>query len=124
MKSDKGSFSIQMENIKLKQKVQYLESKVNQRKVDWPNSSEMMKRDSGEKSRYSSHGNIQIADDDRQTHMKEISEDHQVKDEVVIVGDSMIKNIEPKGLSRKDKTLVKSSGATSKDVVNFVKPAA
>ena len=52
-----------------------------------------LKRDSGGKSRYSSHGNIQIADEDRQTHMKEISEDHQVKDEVVIVGDSMIKNI-------------------------------
>ena len=53
-----------------------------------------MKRNSGEKSRYSSYDNIQIADEDRQTHMKEISEDHQVKDEVVIVGDSMIKNID------------------------------
>ena len=29
--------------------------------------------------------------------MKEISEDHQVKDEVVIVGDSMIKNIDRRG---------------------------
>ena len=85
-----------MENIKLKQKVQYLESKVNQRKVNRPNSNEIMKslkRDSGEKSRYSSHGNIQIADEDRQTYMKEIFEDHQ------------------------NKTLVKSySGATSKEI--------
>ena len=87
-----------MENIKLKQKVQHLESKVDQRKVNRPNSNEIMKSlksDSGGKSRYSSHGNIQIADEDRQTHTKEISEDHQVKDEVVIVGDSMIKNIDP-----------------------------
>ena len=84
-----------------------------------------LKRDSGGKSRYSGHGNIQIADEDRQTHMKEISEDHQVKDEVVIVGDSMIKNIDPRGLSRKNKTLVESySGTTSKDIVDFVKPAA
>ena len=57
-----------------------------------------MKRDSGGKSRYSSHDNIQIADEDRQTHMKEISEDHQVKEVVVVVGDSMIKNIDPRGL--------------------------
>ena len=64
-----------------------------------------LKRDSGGKSRYSSHGNIQIADEDRQTHTKEISEDHQVKDEVVIVGDSMIKNIDPRGLSRKTRLL-------------------
>ena len=63
-KSDNGSFSIQMENIELKQKVQYLESKVDQPKVNRPNSSEIMKRDSGEKSRYFSHGNIQIADRD------------------------------------------------------------
>ena len=57
--------------------------------------------------------------------MKEISEDHQVKNEVVTVVDSMIKNIDPRGLSRKSKTLVKSySGATSKDIVDFVKPAA
>ena len=79
LKSDNGSFSIQMENIKLKQKVQCLESKVDQRKVNRPNRSEIMnslKRDSGGKSRYSSHGNIQIADQDGQTHMKEISEDH------------------------------------------------
>ena len=111
-----------MENIKLKQKVQYLESKVDQRKVNRPNSSEITKRDSGGKSRYSSHGNIQIADEDRQTHMKETSEDHQVKDEVVIVGDSMIKNIDLRGLSRKNKTIVQScSGATSKDIVDFVK---
>ena len=48
-------------------------------------------RDSRGKSRYSSHSNIQIADEDRQMRMKEISEDHQVKEEVVIVGDSMIK---------------------------------
>ena len=34
LKSDNGSFSIQIENIKLKQKVQYLESKVDQRKVN------------------------------------------------------------------------------------------
>ena len=108
--------------IKLKQKVQYLESKVDQQKVNRPNCSEIMKTDSGRKSRYSSLGNIQIADEDRQTHMMEISEDHQVKDEVVIVGDSMIKNIDPRGLSRKNKTLVKSS--TSKDIVDFVKPAA
>ena len=55
-------------------------------------------------------------------HMKEISEDHQVKDEVVIVGDSMIKNSDPRGLSRKKKTLVKSySGATSKYIVDFIK---
>ena len=119
-----------MENNKLKQKVQCLESKVDQRKVNRPNRSEIMnslKRDSGGKSRYSSHGNIQIADEDGQTHMimKEISEDHQVKDEVVIVGDSMIRNIDPRGLSRKNETLVKSySGATSKDIVDFVKPAA
>ena len=75
--SDNGSFSIQMENIKLKQKVHHLESKVDQRKVNRPNSNEIMKslkRDSGGKSRYSSHGNIQIADEDRQMHMKEISE--------------------------------------------------
>ena len=117
--SDNGSFSIQMENIKLKQKVQYLESKVDQRKVNRPNSSEIMKRDSGGKNRYSSHGNIKIADEDRQIHMKEISEDHQVKDEVVIVGDSMIKNIDLRGLSRKN-----YSGDTSKDIVDFVKPAA
>ena len=94
-----------MENIKLKQKFQYLESKVDQRKVNRPNSSEIMKRNSGGKNRYSSHGNIQIADYDRQTHMKEISEDHQVKDEVVIIGDSMIKNIDPRGLSRKTRLL-------------------
>ena len=81
LKNDNGSFSIQVENIKLKQKAQYLESKVDQRKVNRPNSSEIMKRDSGE-SRYSSHGNIQ--NEDRQTHMKEISEDHQVRNEVVI----------------------------------------
>ena len=57
--------------------------------------------------------------------MKEISENHQVKDEIVIVGDSMIKNIDPKGLLRKNKTLVKTySGATSKDIVDSVKPAA
>ena len=125
LKSDNGSISIQMENSKLKQKVQYLESKVDQRKVNRPNSSEIMKRDSGGKSRYSSHGNIQIADEDRQTHMKEISKDHQVKDEVVTAGDSMIKDIDPRGLSRINKTLVKSySGATSKDIVVFVKPAA
>ena len=102
-----------MDNIKLKQKVQYLESKVDQRKVNRPNSSEIMKRDSGEKSRNSSHGNIQIADEDRQTHMKKIFEDHQVKDEVVTVRDSMIKNIDPRGLLRINKALVKSySGAT------------
>ena len=57
--------------------------------------------------------------------MKEIYEDHQVKDEVVIVRHSVIKNIDPRGLSRKNKTLVKSySGATRKDIVDFVKPAA
>ena len=114
-----------MENIKLKQKVHYLESKVNQRKVNRPNSSEIIKRDSRGKSIYASHGNTQIADEDRQTHMKEISEDHHVKDETVIVGDSMIKNINPRGLTRKNTTLVKNySGATSKDMVDFVKPAA
>ena len=37
----------------------------------------------------------------------------------------MMKNIDPRGLSRKDKTLVKSySSARSKDTVDFVKPAA
>ena len=37
----------------------------------------------------------------------------------------MVKNIDPRGLSRKNNTLVKSySGATSKDIVDFVKPAA
>ena len=37
----------------------------------------------------------------------------------------MIKNIDPRGLSRKNKTLVESySGARSKDIVDFVKPAA
>ena len=114
-----------MENIKLKQKVQYLESKVDQQKVNRPNSSGIMKRDSGGKSRYSSHGNIQIADEDRQTHTTEISEDQQVKDKDVKVGDSVIKNIDPRELSRKYKTLVKSySGATNKDIVDFVKPAA
>ena len=66
-------------NIKLKQKVQYLESKVDQQKINRPNCSEIMKRDSTGKRRYSSHGNIQLSDEDRQTHMKEISEDHQVK---------------------------------------------
>ena len=56
--------------------------------------------------------------------LKEISKGHQVKDEVVIVGDSMIKNIDPRGLSRKNNTLVKSySGAKNKNIVDFVKPA-
>ena len=89
----------------MKQKVQYLESKVDQRKVNRTNSCEIMKRDSRGRSRYSSHGNIKIADEDRQTHRKELSEGHQVKDEVVIVGDSMIKNIDPRGLSRKTRLL-------------------
>ena len=57
--------------------------------------------------------------------MKEISEDHPVKAEVLIVGDSMTKNIDPRALSRKNKTIVRSySGATSKDTVDLVKPAA
>ena len=62
--SDNGSFSIQMENIKLKQKVQYLKSKVDQRKVNRPNSNEIMKslrRDSGGKSRSWQYSYIQYS---------------------------------------------------------------
>ena len=48
-----------------------------------------------------------------------------VEDQVVIVGDSIVKNIDPRGLSKKSKTLVKSySGARCEDMLDFVKPVA
>ena len=41
------------------------------------------------------------------------------------MGDSIIKNIDPRGLSRRNRTSVKSySGDTSRDMIDFVKPAA
>ena len=50
---------------------------------------------------------------------------NQARDEVIVVGDSIIKNIDPRGLSRRNKTSVKSySGATSQDMIDFAKPAA
>ena len=48
-----------------------------------------------------------------------------VEDQVVIVGDSIVKHMDPKGLSKKCKTLVKSySGARCEDMLDFLKPFA
>ena len=48
-----------------------------------------------------------------------------VEDHVVIIGDSIVKNIDPRGLSKKSKTLVNSySGARCENMLDFVKPVA
>ena len=124
MEKDNCLFSIQMENIKLKQKVNYLES----RQKHNMNCSEKMKINSEKQHKNEKTSSVKTngtANEKAQENNKMDTNEKQARNEVIIVGDSIIKNIDPRGLSRRNKTSVKSySGATSQDMIDFVKPAA
>ena len=119
---ENGLFFLQMENVKMKRKLNYLENKVIEK--------QNRRCDEIDQEQYGrSSTNKEIIKGKKYPSTSSSKHDSKiektVEDQVVIVGDSIVKNIDPRGLSKKSKTLVKSySGARCEDMLDFVKPIA
>ena len=111
-----------MENVKRKRKLNYLENKVIEK--------QNRRCDEIDQEQYGrSSTNKEIIKGKKYPSTSTSKHDSKIEktieDQVVIVGDSIVKNIDPRGLSKKSKTLVKRySGARCEDMLDFVKPIA
>ena len=64
-----------------------------------------------------------ISEKTKERNKKQSHQPPIIKKSIVIIGDSMLNNIDPKGLGKKHQVKVRSyGGSTTKDMIDFIKP--